>query len=57
MQLGKKPLLEKVGKVFFSDLPMGAKVEIIALIDALPSLESKRHVMTDNKPSPEWPAV
>ena len=54
----QKAVVGKSGRieVLFSDLPMGAKVEIIALIDALPFVESKRHTMTDNKLSPEWPA-
>ncbi|EDN69896.1 conserved hypothetical protein [Beggiatoa sp. PS] len=42
-------------EVLFSDLPMGARVEIIALIDALPPVEIKQYAITDNKPSTEWP--
>ena len=41
-------------EMVFSDLPIGANIEIIALIEA--SVKSGLHTTTQNKPSKEWPS-
>jgi len=54
----QKAVVGKSGQieVLFSDLPIGANIEIIALIEALPSVKSGLNIATQDKPSKEWPS-
>jgi hypothetical protein len=53
----QKAIVGKNGRIeiLSSDLPMGARIEIIVLIEALPPVEYGLHAATD-KSSKEWPS-
>jgi len=54
----QKAIVGKNGRIeiLSSDLPMGARIEIIALIEELPPVEYGLHAATEDKSSKEWPS-
>jgi len=52
----QKAIVGKNGRIeiLSSDLPMGARIEIIVLIEELPPVEYGLHAATEDKLSKEW---